>query len=344
MTSDMILLDGSIGEGGGQMLRTALALSAVTGRAFQMNRVRAGRAKPGLMRQHLSCVTAAQDLCDADVRGAALGSTSVSFAPRAVAHGDRRVDIGTAGSACLVLQTVLPPLLVAPGRSRITITGGTHNPMAPTADFLVRAFVPALARMGADVAVDVVRPGFFPAGGGKLVLTVEGGRPLQPLSCVERGAVTRIEARAYVDRLPRTIAERELAALAARFAGVETRVVELAGAGPGNAVVVDVVAAAQTEVFSALGEQKRSSEAVANALADEVDAFVAADVPVGEHLADQLLIPMALAGRGRFRTVAPTLHTKTNIEMVQRFLPVRFHVAPVDGDNVEISVARGASC
>jgi RNA 3'-terminal phosphate cyclase (ATP) len=339
MTSDMILLDGSIGEGGGQMLRTALALSAVTGRPFQMNRVRAGRAKPGLMRQHLTCVTAAQLLCDADVRGAALHSTSVSFAPRRVTHGDRRIDIGTAGSACLVLQTVLPPLLHAAGRSRITITGGTHNPMAPTADFLVRAFVPALARMGASVDVDVVRPGFFPAGGGKLVLRVEGGGPLLPLTLVERGAVARIEARAYVDRLPRTIAERELAALAARFAGCDAHVVELAGAGPGNAVVVDVVAAHGTEVFSALGEQKRSSEAVVSALADEVDAFVAADVPVGEHLADQLLIPLALAGAGRFRTVAPTPHTLTNIDMVQRFLPVRFTVDAVAGGNVDISVA-----
>ncbi len=333
-------IDGSQGEGGGQMLRTALALSAITGCAFRMHRIRAGREKPGLKRQHLTCVTSLQAVCDADVRGAELGSSSLWFSPKQVVHGDRTITIGTAGSTCLVLQTLLPPLLMTAGRSQIVIVGGTHNPMAPTGDFLARSFVPALVRMGARVSVDVRRPGFFPAGGGELVLTIEGGLPLSPLQLLARGAVQRIEARAYVDNVPTTIGQRELRVLGERLAvpREHLRLVELRGAGPGNAVVVDVVGEHHTEVFSALGERRRSAEQVAEDVLAEVNAFIAADVPVGEHLADQLLIPLALAGGGRFRTSTPTPHTLTNIDIVQRFLPVRFDVVPIGSNVVEIAV------
>lgn len=186
-----IEIDGSKGEGGGQILRTALALSAVSGRPFRIHSIRAGRAKPGLMRQHLMCVTAAETICNATVSGAVLSSSSVSFAPSAITHGGRTFSIGTAGSTCLVLQTVLPPLLMSVGRSRIVFIGGTHNPMAPTADFIARAFLPVLQQMGAVVDTQVVRPGFFPAGGGELVLTIEGGRALKPIELLNRGAVTR---------------------------------------------------------------------------------------------------------------------------------------------------------
>jgi RNA 3'-terminal phosphate cyclase (ATP) len=239
-----------------------------------------------------------------------------------------------------VLQTLLPPLLMTAGRSQIVIVGGTHNPMAPTGDFLARSFVPALVRMGARVSVDVRRPGFFPAGGGELVLTIEGGLPLSPLQLLARGAVQRIEARAYVDNVPTTIGQRELRVLGERLAvpREHLRLVELRGAGPGNAVVVDVVGEHHTEVFSALGERRRSAEQVAEDVLAEVNAFIAADVPVGEHLADQLLIPLALAGGGRFRTSTPTPHTLTNIDIVQRFLPVRFDVVPIGSNVVEIAV------
>ncbi len=335
-------IDGSEGEGGGQMLRTALSLSAITGRPFRMHRIRAGREKPGLKRQHLTCVTSLQAVCNADVRGAELGSLSLWFSPKQVAHGDRTIAIGTAGSACLVLQTLLPPLLVSAGRSQIVIVGGTHNPMAPTGDFLARSFVPTLVRMGANVAVEVRRPGFFPAGGGELVLTVEGGVPLSPLHLLERGRIERIEARAYVDNVPATVGQRELRVLGERLAmpRERLRLVELQGAGPGNAVIVDVVGEHHTEVFSALGERRRSAEQVANDVLSEVNAYVAADVPVGEHLADQLLIPLALAGAGGFVTSTPTPHTLTNIDIVQRFLPVRFVVDDVRAGVVAVRAER----
>ena len=340
-----IEIDGSQGEGGGQILRTSLALSAVSGRPFRIYGIRAGRAKPGLMRQHLTCVTSAQAICNAKVNGAALSSTSVSFAPSTISHGDRTFAIGTAGSTCLVLQTVLPPLLIAAGRSQIVLVGGTHNPMAPTADFIARAFLPVLKKMGAVVDLQVTRPGFFPAGGGELVLTIEGGHALRPIELRERGVVTRISARAWVDQLPATIGHRELQVLRDRFslARDDLRLCELKGPGPGNCLVVDVEAVGGTDVISGLGERRRSSEEVADDVAVEVERFVAANVPVGEHLADQLLIPLALAGGGVFRTMALTEHTRTNIEIVKRFIDVDIDVVEEAGGAVEITVRRRAA-
>ncbi|HEY1100232.1 MAG TPA: RNA 3'-terminal phosphate cyclase [Myxococcota bacterium] len=335
-----IEIDGSQGESGGQMLRTALSLSAVSGRPFRIHSIRAKRKKPGLMRQHLTCVTSAQAICDAQVKGAALSSSTVTFVPEKIAHGDRAIAIGTAGSTALVLQTVVPPLLVAEGRSRIVLSGGTHNPMAPTADFLIRAFVPTLRKMGAIVDVRCNRPGFYPAGGGELVLEVQGGHALTPVSLLERGRVQRIEARAYVDQLPATIGHRELLVVRDRLKlpRERLRVVELKGAGPGNCVVVDVVCDGGTEVVSVLGERGRTSEDVAGDVADSVDAFVAANVPVGEHLADQLLIPMALAGGGTFKTMTPTEHTRTNIAIVKLFLDVEIDLVEAADGTATITV------
>lgn len=337
-----IEIDGSQGEGGGQMLRTALSLSAVSGRPFRIHSIRAKRKKPGLMRQHLTCVTSAQAICDAQVKGAALSSSTVTFVPEKIAHGDRAIAIGTAGSTALVLQTVVPPLLVAEGRSRIVLSGGTHNPMAPTADFLIRAFVPTLRKMGAIVDVRCNRPGFYPAGGGELVLEVQGGHALTPVSLLERGRVQRIEARAYVDQLPATIGHRELLVVRDRLKlpRERLRVVELEGAGPGNCVVVDVVCDSGTEVVSVLGERGRTSEDVAGDVADSVEAFVDANVPVGEHLADQLLIPMALAGGGTFKTMTPTEHTRTNIEIVKLFLDVEIDLVETADGTATITVRR----
>src|SRR5690349_406818 len=158
----MILIDGSSGEGGGQILRSALALSILTRTPFKMERIRAGRDKPGLLRQHLTAVNAAQEVSSADVTGAELGSRDLTFKPRTVQGGDRSFSIGSAGSTTLVLQTILPALLRASGPSTITIEGGTHNPAAPPFEFLARAYLPLLARMGAKVELTLDQPGFFP--------------------------------------------------------------------------------------------------------------------------------------------------------------------------------------
>ncbi|MGC4118346.1 MAG: RNA 3'-terminal phosphate cyclase [Myxococcales bacterium] len=206
----MIVIDGSQGEGGGQIVRTSLALSLVTGKAFRIEKVRAGRAKPGLMRQHLTAVEAAQAIGGAHVEGAAVRSGALTFTPGTVKPGSYTFSIGTAGSATLVLQTVLPALLRASGPSTLVLEGGTHNPLAPPFDFLARCFLPLVSSMGPRVTATLQQPGFYPAGGGRFTVEIAPAAKLAPLELVERGPIQRRLARALVAHLPPTIAHREL--------------------------------------------------------------------------------------------------------------------------------------
>lgn len=337
----MLTIDGSAGEGGGQVLRTALGLSLATGQPFRIDGIRAGRAKPGLLRQHLACVRAAVALGSAEVSGDELGSRALTFRPRALVPGEHRVDVGSAGSTLLVVQAVLPALLRASGPTRLVVTGGTHNPSSPPWDFVETVFFPRLRRMGARIAGRLERHGFYPAGGGRVVVEVEPA-PLSPLDEVTRGDVVTRRARSIVSGLGTGVAHRELRVLHERLgmAWNTLHVEEITRpVGPGNALLVEVSHDHGTELFTGFGERTRRAEEVAGAVADEVEAWERAGVPVGEHLADQLLIPLALAG-GRFRTLPPTLHTTTNMEVIRAFLPVRFAVRP-EGAGVEI-VAEGA--
>src|SRR5262245_29250478 len=250
----MLTVDGSQGEGGGQILRTSLSLSLVTGTPFRIERIRAGRAKPGLLRQHLTAVMAAAKVGGADVDGAVPGSNELVFRPRRVEPGTYRFAVGTAGSACLVLQTVLPPLLLAEGASLLTLEGGTHNPGAPPFDFVARAFLPRLAAMGARVRATLERPGFYPAGGGQMAVAIEPTSALQPLSLLERGEIRRRHGRAVVANLPQSIARRELATLKEKLgwaeAELETAVAADGVRGPGNVVMLEIESAHVTEVFT----------------------------------------------------------------------------------------------
>lgn len=323
--NETVTLDGSEGEGGGQMLRSSLSLSLVTGTPVRVVHVRAGRSKPGLLRQHLTAVRAAAELSGARVEGAELGSREVFFAPGPVRAGEYTFRVGTAGSAPLVMQTVLPALLRADGPSSLTFEGGTHNPMAPSYDFLERVFVPVVNRMGPRVECGFVRAGFYPAGGGRFGVTVTPSPSLARLELMERGAVLtrRIEAR--VAGLAGAIAQREVDAAGEALGWpTECRHVRTLprDQGPGNVVLVEVACEHATEIFVVCGEKGRAAEAVGAGAADEAKAWLEAEVPVGEHLADQLLLPMALAGGGRFVTTAPSLHTTTNARVIERFLPV----------------------
>ena len=321
----MLIIDGAMGEGGGQLLRTSLALSAFTGQAFRIEGIRARRKRPGLLRQHLTAVRAVAEICGARVSGASLGSAALSFEPGKIRHGEYHFAVGTAGSATLVFQSVLPPLLMSEGRSRIVFEGGTHNPMAPPFDFIAQTFLPLLHRMGASIAAELERPGFYPAGGGRFAIELVGGGALGALSLIERGAIERVKIKTIVAQIPEHVAVREMKTLAGQLADlpieVETATVE--SAGPGNVATVVIRAAHITETFSAFGEQGVRAESVAHRLAGEVRKYLASDAPVGEHLADQLLIPLALAGRGRFRTAEPSLHTRTNLEVIELFMPGR---------------------
>ena len=335
----MLTIDGARGEGGGQILRSALALSAITGTAVRVERIRARRQKPGLLPQHLAAVRAATRIADAEVDGDRLGSRELVFRPRRVRAGTHDFAVGTAGSATLVLQTILPPLLLAGGSSHLTLEGGTHNRFAPPFEFLSRAVLPLIARMGPTVSATLERPGFYPAGGGRFTVDVTPVPRLTPLSLHERGAIRRRHARALVARLPRTIAERELAVVsqALGWTTQEQEAVVADSMGPGNAVMLEIECEHATEVFTGFGERGLPAESVALTAVQEAQTWLTADVPVGTHLADQLLLPMALAGAGAFRTLPLTQHSTTNMDVIRAFLPVSF-VAREGGGRVNLEV------
>jgi len=325
----VITIDGSQGEGGGQILRTSLALSLVTGRAFRMERIRARRQKPGLLKQHLTAVEAAKTVGCAEVDGAALSSQTLEFRPGPVTPGNYRFAVGTAGSATLVLQTVLPALLTANDHSTLTLEGGTHNPMAPPFDFLTRCFMPLIHRMGPSVELELRRHGFFPAGGGRFHARIEPVRKLSRLDLLERGSIRGRLARILVSKLPEHVGQRELAVVREELKWREDECsieAVLYPVGPGNAVVLAIESEHVTGVFTGFGERGRPAEEVARSAVEAAKTWLEAEVPVDEHLADQLLIPLVLAGGGSFRTTKPSLHTTTNAEVIQRFLSVPIEV------------------
>lgn len=339
----MIEIDGSMGEGGGQVLRTSLALSAITGQPFRIRRIRAGRERSGLLRQHLTGVRAAAEVCGAEVEGDALGSAELVFRPGPIRPGDYTFAIGTAGSAGLVLQTVLPILLSGSGPSSVEVSGGTHNESSPPAQFLERAFLPLVARMGPAIGFALERWGFYPAGGGRYRVTLAPA-PLRPLVLEERGPIEALDLVAAVANLPARIAHRELATLREEL-GVEDpragRALEVPSDGPGNVVWVEARSEHVTEVFTGFGRRGVPAERVAAEAAAELRSWLELDVPVGEHLADQLLLPIALARGGSFRTVPPSLHTRTNVEVIARFVDARFRLEPVRDESGAWRISLG---
>ena len=344
----MITIDGSMGEGGGQVLRTSLALSLVTGKPFRIEKIRAGREKPGLLRQHLTAVHAAAAVSGAQVEGAALGSREITFRPGSVRPGNHHFAVGTAGSATLVLQAVLPALLSAPGPSTLVLEGGTHNPFAPPFDFLEKAFLPLLRRMGARVEAALERPGFYPAGGGRFTVRVEPVERLARLDLSARGDVKRRLARAMVSNLPRNIADRELKTVRDRLSWDRSCLVadEVQGApGPGNALLLELESEHVTEVFTGFGQRGVGAEKVAGDAIDELREYLASGAPIGKHLADQLIVPMAVAGGGSFTTIKPTRHTTTNIDVISRFLDLKIEAkrASESAWSIEVGTDRAAN-
>lgn len=330
MAEELLTIDGSQGEGGGQVLRSSLALSLVTGKPFVIENIRAKRKKPGLMRQHLTAVQAAAEVGHADTEGAQIGSMRLVFRPQRLESGGYTFRVGTAGSATLVLQTVLPALLVAKGESELTLEGGTHNPLAPPFDFLANSYLPWINRMGPAVEAQLIRPGFYPAGGGQFTVRIRPTGQLDRLEILERGEITARRVRALVSKLPRHIAQRECRTIAEKTGWDEGcfTIEEIQDSyGPGNLVIIELESAHMTEVFTGFGQIGVRAETVAMQVLRQAQEYLAADVPVGHYLADQLLLPLGIGahlgtGGGRFRTMDLSRHSTTHLDVIRRFLEV----------------------
>lgn len=312
-----------MGEGGGQVLRSSLTLSLLSSTPLRISKIRAGRARPGLLRQHLLAVHAASSIADAETVGAELGSTELEFRPRALRSGDYRFAIGGAGSTTLVFQTILLPLLLGPKTpSTLSFGGGTHNPMAPPFDFLVRCFLPLLARMGARVEVSLSRHGFYPAGGGEWSAKIYPLERLGRLELLERGAIRTQGATALCAGISGSIGVRQVDALSAALGWDRScctpRMIPDTH-GPGNALIATIESEHVTEQITGFGERGLSSELLATRVSAAVRRYLEANVPIGEHLADQLLLPMALGAGGAIRTLKPSLHTTTQFDLLQLF-------------------------
>lgn len=328
----MIEIDGSKGEGGGQILRSALSLAICTQQSFRIRNIRANRDMPGLLRQHLTAVNAAADIANATVTGAELRSSSVTFRPSTVRAGEYSFAIGTAGSCTLVLQTVLPPLLTAGAPSTVSISGGTHNMSAPPFDFLQRAFMPLIERMGPQVQLDLLGYGFHPRGGGSIRMEVTPCAKLVPLHLHERGSRVSAFAEAYVAGLPLHVAHRELNVVGRtlNWSMDHLHVRSLpSDVGPGNSLTITVAHEHITEVFTGFGERSVRAEAVADPPSLQARAYLDAEAPVGEYLADQLLLPMALSGKGSFLTTTVSEHLRTNALVIEQFTGRHVRYEPV---------------
>lgn len=329
---DYVVIDGSQGEGGGQMLRTSLSLSAIYGTELKIEKIRAKRSTPGLKHQHLTCVKAVAQICSAKISGADAGSTELEFVPGAIKGGDYRFDVGTAGSVILVAQTVIPVLLKADGPSTVTITGGTHVPYAPIWEFFAETYLPQLRRMGAHVEAELASYGFYPAAGGVIRLKIQPFDPAlmgRRFELTDLGAYKGGKAVGVVSNLPVPIAKDEVYIIANKLANLKLKpeVREVASSGPGNYCYAQLDYEKGSVVFSGIGTYARSRRAVGNEVVSNVREFLSAGKACEKHLADQLLVPLSLfAGYNdedglnwKLVLQKETQHYKTNQDVIGKF-------------------------
>lgn len=318
----MIIIDGSEGEGGGQMVRNSCALSLVTGQPFRITNIRAKRSKPGLMRQHVTAVEAAAAISGSECSGLTVGSPDLTFHPGKALAGEYHFSVGTAGSTGLVLQTVLMPLLLAAGPSQLVLEGGTHNMLAPPFDFIERCFLPIINRMGPRVSARMARHGFYPRGGGRIEVEIEPAQ-LTPITCSERGTFEGTSALAAYCGLPSEIPMRMLErarkdlpdwiedSFAARKLPEDQ--------GPGVILMLEARYGNVTEIVSGFGQLGVPAERLGKTAAARMRGYLECQAFAGPYLADQLILPFVLAGGGSFTTVKPSQHLRTAIDIAKRF-------------------------
>ena len=366
MTS-VVDIDGSYGEGGGQVLRTALALSTLTGKSTHITRIRAGRKTPGLAPQHLTAVLAAAAVCRADVRGAEIGSMEIVFTPQKAASGESSFEFdvakvsrgGSAGSVTLVLQTIVLPLAFSGRPTELVLMGGTHVAWSPPYDYFADVFLSTLSRMGLDAGCSLASWGFYPVGCGKASVRIGGIRPgsgdppkrsLRSIHLIERGDLIEVSGRAVAANLPKDIADR----MARRVAdilgekGIEADVAPLriGGKSMGAGVFITARYAHALAGFSALGKKGLPAERVALDACREFFAFHKSGAPVDKHLADQIILPMAVAeGRSEMIVECVTSHLLTNAHVIRQFVPATIEIDGDEGDCGRILVCGiGMGC
>jgi RNA 3'-terminal phosphate cyclase (ATP) len=324
----VIRIDGSFGEGGGQIIRSAVSLAAVTGTPVEISNVRANRSKPGLQPQHLAAVIAAAEICGAKPLGVRVGSTSFTFEPiHEVAPSDYLFEIGTAGSATLVAQTVLLPLALTGKQSRFVVTGGTHNPMAPCSDYLEHVYAPALRLMGIGIQVSSPRAGFYPKGGGEVEVEVTGSPQLFPIRRMERGKLQRLEGIVTTARLPDSLFNRARRVLEDRLPEIGVRYEQKESNGPGAAVMILAEHDGGRAGFTGLGELKKPMELVAEEAIAQYEAWANGGAATDEHLADQLVLPALFAdGESSWTTSEATEHLRTVLWLANQFIPIEYEI------------------
>jgi len=352
----MIVIDGSYGEGGGQVLRTGLALAAITGRPLRIEQIRAGRRKPGLQPQHLTAVHAVAKICDAEVEGDRLDSQVLTFAPRSTPKaGTYTFDVslaakgGSAGAVSLIFQTVLLPLALAEGTSHLTLAGGTHVAWSPPFDYLKRVYLPTLARTGISAKVNLEKWGWYPLGGGIVKATVEGAAGSQGwcgLDFTQRGQLQRVRGLSASSNLPKHIRGRQAGTVLQilRSAGLNPRVDEIdaPSKGQGTAVFLWTECDNAPAGFTALGERGKPAEQVAEEAARDLLAYLSSQAALDRHLVDQLVLPLALAaGSSHLTTEAVTQHLLTVAWVIGQFFPGRVRVEGTEGRPGACHIAEG---
>lgn len=349
----MITIDGSYGEGGGQILRTSLTLAAVTGKPLKFINIRARRKNPGLAAQHVTALLAAAAVCDARLEGAQLGSQTLTFIPRSPPQaGSYSWDVaaarrgGSAGSTSLILQTVLLPLALAEGASKVTVEGGTHVPWSPPFHYLAKVYLPTLARLGVEARLDIERWGWYPIGEGSVRVQIkETLFPLKPIDLSERGQFLRLSGLSALSNLPVQIAQRQrdraLEVLRREGFEADIGVEEAESSGRGTMLFLWAEFEKVVVGFTALGAPGKPAEKVAEEACQAFLGHYRSGSAVDKHLADQLILPLALAhGPSTLTTCQITPHLLTNIWVVERFMEVDYRVEGSEGEKGRISCGR----
>ena len=340
-------IDGSIGEGGGQVLRTSLTLSLITRSPFTLTNIRRRRKQPGLMAQHLKAVEAASKAGMAKVESARLGSQSLTFEPVGICPGYFEVDIGTAGATSLVLQTILPALSFAASASMVTVTGGTHVPWSPCFHFLALHWLPYMRRIGFNFRLELESAGFYPRGGGQVRAIVQPASALSPLRLTSRGPLRRIRGISAVANLNVSVAERQrdqaLRRLTKVSEAIEIEILRLSSPSKGALFLLLAEFENSQCCFQGLGARGKPAEHVSDEAVDEFLDFLATDGAVDQFLCDQLILPLALApGVSEVRTSKLTSHITSNAEIIKMFLPVSIKIDGEIGEPGSIRIRHTA--